>query len=53
MKTVVDANEIFACIISTGKYGTRSKVLKILFSDKFEFFALFRLLAEIENNRGK
>jgi predicted nucleic acid-binding protein len=47
MKLVVDANELFAGIIAKGK-ELQSWTLDILFSDKVELFAPFRLLAELE-----
>jgi predicted nucleic acid-binding protein len=52
MRLVVDANELFAGIIARGK-ELQSWTLDILFSDEVEFFAPFRLLAELEKNRDE
>jgi len=49
MRLVVDANELFAGIITKGK-ELQSWTLDILFSDDVELFAPFRLLAELEKN---
>ncbi len=50
MKLVVDANELFAGIITKGK-GMHSWTLDVLFSDKAELFAPFRILVELERNK--
>jgi len=50
MLLVVDANELFAGIITKGK-GLQSWTLDILFSDKVEFSAPLRLLVELEKNK--
>jgi predicted nucleic acid-binding protein len=50
VKLVVDANELFSAIIAKGR-KLQSLVLDVIFSDKVELFAPFRLLAEIERNR--
>lgn len=52
MKLVVDANELFAGIIAGGK-ELQSRTLDVLFSDKIELFAPYRLLAELERNRSE
>jgi len=52
MRLVVDANELFAGIITKGK-ELSSWTLDILFSDDVELFAPFRLLAELEKNRDE
>lgn len=49
-KLVVDANELFAAIITKGR-DMQNWALDILFSDKVKFFAPFKLLAELEKNR--
>jgi len=48
MKLVIDANRLFSIII--GKRLT-SASMEIFFSNDTEFFAPFRMLAELENNR--
>jgi predicted nucleic acid-binding protein len=50
VKLVIDANELFSAIIGRGK-GLQSLVMDIIFSEKVELFAPFRLLAELEKNR--
>lgn len=50
MILIVDANELFAGIITKGK-GFQSWTLDILFSDKVEFYAPLRLLVELEKNK--
>jgi len=50
VKLVIDANELFSAIIAKGK-KLQSLVINIIFSDKVELFAPFRLLAELEKNR--
>jgi predicted nucleic acid-binding protein len=50
VKLVIDANELFSAIITKGK-KLQSLVIDIIFSDKIELFAPFRLLAELEKNR--
>lgn len=50
MKLVVDANELFAGIITKGK-NLHSWTLDALFSDKVELFAPFRILVELERNK--
>jgi predicted nucleic acid-binding protein len=50
VKLVIDANELFSAIIAKGK-KLQSLVIDIIFSDKIELFAPFRLLAELEKNR--
>ncbi len=50
MKLVVDANELFAGVITKGK-KLNSWTLDVLFSDKVELFAPFRLLVELERNK--
>lgn len=52
MKLVIDANELFSSIIGKGK-GRETKKLDILFSDKIELYAPFKLLAELEKNKGE
>ena len=52
MRLVVDANELFAGIIARGR-ELQSWTLDVLFSDKVELFAPFRLLAELERNRDE
>ena len=52
MRLVVDANKLFAGIITKGK-KLQSWTLNILFSDEVELFAPFRLLAELEKNRDE
>jgi predicted nucleic acid-binding protein len=47
VKLVIDANELFSAIIAKGK-KLQSLVIDIIFSDKIELFAPFRLLAELE-----
>lgn len=48
MNLVIDANRLFSVII-TGKLS--SSAMEIFFSDSVNFFAPFRMLAELENNR--
>ena len=50
MRLVIDANRLFAGIITKGK-GLQSWTLDILFSDRVKLFAPFRVLAELEKNR--
>ena len=50
VKLVLDSNVLFAVIISKGK-NLQSWAQKVLFSEDVEFFAPFRLLAELERNR--
>jgi predicted nucleic acid-binding protein len=50
VKLVIDANELFSAIIAKGK-KLQSLVIDIIFSDKIELFAPFRLLAELGKNR--
>lgn len=50
MKLVIDANELFSGIITRGK-ELQSWTLDILFSDKVELSAPFRLLVELERNK--
>jgi len=52
MRLVVDANKLFAGIITKGK-KLQSWTLNILFSDEVELFAPFRLLAELEKKRDE
>ena len=52
MRLVVDANELFAGIITRGK-ELSSWTRDMLFSDDVELFAPFRLLAELEKNRDE
>lgn len=49
MKIVIDANRLFSVII--GK-KLHSAAMDIFFSDETELYAPFRMLAELENNRG-
>ncbi|MCX6011911.1 MAG: PIN domain-containing protein [Chloroflexi bacterium] len=49
MKLVVDANELFAAIITRGKEHN-SWTLDALFSEKVELYAPYRLLAELEKH---
>ena len=48
MRLVIDANRVFSVII--GK-KLSSAAMGIFFSDATDFFAPFRMLAELENNR--
>ncbi len=48
MNLVIDANRLFSAIITK---RLSSSSMKIFFSDDANFFAPFRMLAELENNR--
>ncbi len=48
MDLVIDANRLFSLVI--GK-KLHSATMDIFFSDNADFFAPFRMLAELENNR--
>ena len=48
MNLVIDANRLFSVIITK---RLMSSVMKIFFSNDVDFFAPFRMLAELENNR--
>lgn len=48
MNLVIDANRLFSVIITK---RLSSSAMKIFFSDDADFFAPFRMLAELENNR--
>lgn len=48
MDLVIDANRLFSVIITK---RLNSAAMEIFFSDGVNFFAPFRMLAELENNR--
>ena len=48
MNLVIDANRLFSVIITK---RLSSPAMEIFFSDDANFFAPFRMLAELENNR--
>ncbi len=50
MNIVVDANELFSCIIAKGK-KLDSHTTGIFFSDELKLFAPMKLLEELENNK--
>ncbi len=50
MDVVIDANELFSCIIAKGK-RLNSRTLDIFFSDKIKLFAPTKILEELERNK--
>lgn len=50
MDVVIDANELFSCIIAKGK-RLNSRTLDIFFSDKVKLFAPTKILEELEKNK--
>jgi len=50
MDIVIDANELFSCIIAKGK-KLNSRTLDIFFSDKVRLHAPMKMLEELGNNR--
>ena len=50
MDIVIDANELFSCIIAKGK-RLNSRTLDIFFSDKIMLFAPTKILEELERNK--
>ena len=49
MDIVIDANELFSCIIAKGK-RLNSRTLDIFFSDNVKLFAPMKLLKELDKN---
>ena len=49
MDVVIDANELFSCIIAYGK-GLSSKTIDIFFDDRIKLHAPMKLLEELKNN---
>lgn len=49
MDVVIDANELFSCIIAFGK-GLNSKTIEIFFDDRIKLHAPTKLLEELKNN---
>lgn len=50
MNIVIDANELFSCIIAKGK-KLNSRTLEIFFSNKIKLYAPGKLLEELDNNK--
>ncbi len=52
MDIVIDANELFSCIIAKGK-KLDSRTIDIFFSDNVKLYAPMKLLEELEKNRDE
>ena len=52
MDIVIDANELFSCIIAKGR-RLNSRTLDIFFSDKVKLFAPMKILEELEGNKNE
>jgi predicted nucleic acid-binding protein len=52
MDVVIDANELFSCVIAHGK-GLASKTIEIFFDDRIKLHAPTKLLEELKNNEDE